>query len=102
MRIAKSDAILFPFLLVIVALCAIVTCTGCASTQCDPKIIYQPVEVEVPVTEHVVLELPPEPVFEMCDQETIKESLRCAGRNIEALKRYSEELKAVIEANNNQ
>ena len=72
---------------------------GCATTQ-EKEIVFIPKEVKVSVYRSILLDLPAEPVYEVCTQLDIRGSVQCIGRNVMKLQHYSEELRAVIEANN--
>lgn len=72
---------------------------GCATTQ-EKEIVYIPKEVKVSVYRGIVLDIPPEPVYEACSQLDITERIRCIGRNVEKLRFYSKALLVEIESNN--
>jgi len=74
--------------------------TGCAT--CEPTIIKEPVEVQVPVPippERLIVA--PAPVMELCGPESsVQGRVKCIRRNIERWRLYAQELLDEIEAHN--
>ena len=80
-----------------IALFCLMGCKTCP----PPQIIYKPEPYPVYTYEPPPpLEVPAEPQMEPCGSLGITEKVRCVGSNIVALMRYSQELRATIEAHN--
>ena len=86
-------------LLITIVVLLFMVMSGCK--HCEPQVITVPQIVEKPVP------IPPEPLIvpdppqlETCTQDTVKERIRCVGRNVEALRLYSQRLLDEIESHN--
>ena len=92
-----------PFLLVLALAVAVVAWlmlnTGCRT--CAPEIVYtpQPYPVPVPVTGEQLI-ICHAPTYEVCDQATAAERVKCVGRNHIALEVCHEQNVGEMEAHN--
>ncbi len=73
--------------------------SGCKT--CEPEIVYQPVEVQVPVPiQPQPLQVAPVPQYENCSTGSDLEKVRCIGRNVEKLRDWAQRLLDELRAHN--